>query len=302
MRKKFVAARTLSITRVGKVYLLLTLGIGVGALNTGNNLLYLVLGVLLATVIVSGILSEQSLRYLTVERMGPFEAYADASFGFTWSLLNRGRSAFSLSLIEIDAPVSGQAEVFYLPVSTMVTVRAPMVVPNRGIITLKKIWVTTSYPFGFFKKGRYFVFENRLTVFPRRIKAGRKATPAILARRDGALDSALEGGDGDVSSLSRLELGEDARRIHWVKTASAGHLLQVQRQDQTAESYLIRVPLLKGPALEEACEQAAWWTEELIGKGHAVGLQLNEETISPGSNSVQYLRILRALANFGRPS
>ena len=49
--------RTMTITRVGRTYLVITMGVGLGALNTGNNLLYLVLGFLLSLIIASGVLS-----------------------------------------------------------------------------------------------------------------------------------------------------------------------------------------------------------------------------------------------------
>ena len=44
------------------------------AINTGNNLLYLLLGLLLALIVVSGIMSEVSLRHLTVVRRLPARA------------------------------------------------------------------------------------------------------------------------------------------------------------------------------------------------------------------------------------
>jgi len=45
------------VTREGLIYLLLTLLIGVAALNTGNNLLFIVVAAMLAAVLVSGIVS-----------------------------------------------------------------------------------------------------------------------------------------------------------------------------------------------------------------------------------------------------
>ena len=54
--------RTLKVTRMGRTYLVVTFGVGLGALNTGNNLLYLVLGLLLSVIILSGVLSERCLR------------------------------------------------------------------------------------------------------------------------------------------------------------------------------------------------------------------------------------------------
>ncbi|HZN92979.1 MAG TPA: DUF58 domain-containing protein, partial [Myxococcales bacterium] len=62
--------RTLKTTRTGRTYLVLTLGVGFGALNTGNNLLYLLLGLLLSMIVLSGVLSERALRDLQVRRVG----------------------------------------------------------------------------------------------------------------------------------------------------------------------------------------------------------------------------------------
>src|SRR5690606_41777220 len=60
--------RRLKVTGTGRTYLMVTLGVGIGALNTGNNLLYLLLGLLLGVIVLSGLLSERVLRGLHVER------------------------------------------------------------------------------------------------------------------------------------------------------------------------------------------------------------------------------------------
>ena len=54
--------RSLKATRVGRTYLVITVGIGLGALNTGNNLLYLVLGFLLSLIVASSILRTVAKR------------------------------------------------------------------------------------------------------------------------------------------------------------------------------------------------------------------------------------------------
>ena len=68
--------RRLAFTRMGRWYTGLTIAIGLAATNTGNNLLFLVLGLLLASIVVSGILSEQSLKDVRVERRLPAVATA----------------------------------------------------------------------------------------------------------------------------------------------------------------------------------------------------------------------------------
>ena len=59
------------LTREGRYFLLITFCVGFAAINTGNNLLYLLFGMFLSLIIVSGVMSELSLRQLTVSRRLP---------------------------------------------------------------------------------------------------------------------------------------------------------------------------------------------------------------------------------------
>ena len=80
LRAKWKFPRTMVITRAGRTYLVITIGVGLGALNTGNNLLYLVLGFLLSLIIASGVLSERCLQQLRIRRVLPETASAGQPF------------------------------------------------------------------------------------------------------------------------------------------------------------------------------------------------------------------------------
>ena len=68
--------RKLRPTRVGWFFVGGVLSIGIAAVNTGNNLLYFVLAMMLGAIVVSGILSERNLRGLWVERSVPGDVTA----------------------------------------------------------------------------------------------------------------------------------------------------------------------------------------------------------------------------------
>src|SRR5205814_8276602 len=68
--------RTIWPTRDGLWCLLVVMGLGVAAINTGNNLLYLLVSLLLALIIVSGVLSEQSMRAVDLIAENPEEIFA----------------------------------------------------------------------------------------------------------------------------------------------------------------------------------------------------------------------------------
>ena len=64
------------VTKAGVVYVLVTLVIGIAALNTGNNLLYIVVAAMLAAILVSGIVSACVLRRLNLEVRLPEQVFA----------------------------------------------------------------------------------------------------------------------------------------------------------------------------------------------------------------------------------
>ncbi len=64
------------VTRAGVVYVLVTLVIGIAALNTGNNLLYIVVAAMLAAILVSGVVSALVLRSLELDVRLPEHVYA----------------------------------------------------------------------------------------------------------------------------------------------------------------------------------------------------------------------------------
>ena len=72
--------RRLSFTREVRLIVILSVGVGFAAINTGNNLLYLLLGWLLSFIIASGLLSEMTLKRLTVERRPPPRVFAGEPF------------------------------------------------------------------------------------------------------------------------------------------------------------------------------------------------------------------------------
>jgi uncharacterized protein (DUF58 family) len=64
------------VTKVGVVYVLVTLVIGIAALNTGNNLLYIVVAAMLAAILVSGVVSALVLRNLELDIQMPEHVFA----------------------------------------------------------------------------------------------------------------------------------------------------------------------------------------------------------------------------------
>ncbi|MGH9670907.1 MAG: DUF58 domain-containing protein [Terriglobales bacterium] len=88
------------VTREGMVYLAVALAIGIAALNTGNNLLFIVVAAMLAGVLVSGVASAGVLRGLELEASLPAHVFAKNSVIARITLTNTrlGAPSFSVSV------------------------------------------------------------------------------------------------------------------------------------------------------------------------------------------------------------
>src|SRR5207237_2296174 len=68
------------VTAVGIIYVLAVLLIGIAALNTGNNLLYIIVAAMLAAILISGIASSDVLCYHVVILRLPDHVIVDSLF------------------------------------------------------------------------------------------------------------------------------------------------------------------------------------------------------------------------------
>ena len=281
----------------------MTLGVGVGALNTGNNLLYLVLGLLLSAIVASGILSELSLRGIEIRRLGTDGAFANEPFAFRWAISSQKSWSFALSLSEDGAPLEGEGRISHLSPGSEHVVRGELRAARRGPVTLTGIKVSTSYPFGLFIKGRIIRQRDVLLVYPARIPPAASLPPEGRPKPLGEISNPRQGGgNGDLLDLRELNPGDDSRRIHWVKSAGAGRLLRAVREREEGDSFTLRLESdLASERLDARCAEIAALAERLLQRGCEVGLEGAAGQVPPGRGAIHQRRILEALAWAGFP-
>ena len=283
---------------MGRWYVGLTIGIGLAATNTGNNLLFLVLALLLASIVVSGILSEQTLKGVSVERRLPAVATAGqpALVGLFARNAKKRAPSFSLELREARGEVAGSGFVMLLPARQSTEVAYRFVPQRRGVHRFRQIEVATRAPFGFFEKSRPLDADAELVVFPRQV-----AAPPVTARalaREGDRPEDRIGIGLEVQSLRDHRPGEDARSIHWRSSARAGRLIGIDREQERRKRVCVLLDQrrLRGDPLETAVEQAAALVVRELDSGAEVSLALAGGFLPAGSGEAQRYAALRMLA------
>ncbi|HEX2569690.1 MAG TPA: DUF58 domain-containing protein [Polyangia bacterium] len=277
--------RTLQFTREGKYFVGITVGIGLAAVNTGNNLLYLVFGMMLSLIIASGVLSEMSLRGLVVTRLPPGQVYAGSPYLTGLSLRNGKQRLPSFSIEAEDLvegrPIGKRCYFLKLPAGRTQRTAYRHQVARRGLLRLTGVRLSTKFPFGLFRKSRVLDLGEALVVFPEL----RRVVPPSLARDDRGGEQARpeRGRGGDFHGLRSYREGDDLRDIHWRTSARRGRPM-VREYDQEAAR---RVTLLLdngapgGAAcqdaaalegLERAVSVAAWLARHYVERGFLVRL------------------------------
>ncbi len=111
--------RRLRVTREGKYFIGITLGVGIAAINTGNNLMYLLLGMLLALIVVSSVMSELSLRNLTITRRLPPRAQVGRAHLVEIEVRNHKKRvpSYAIEVEDLRAAQPADKRCFFLKIS-----------------------------------------------------------------------------------------------------------------------------------------------------------------------------------------
>jgi uncharacterized protein (DUF58 family) len=299
----FYRYRSLRLTPEGVRFLLLTLAVGVAALNTGNNLLYLLLAMMLSLIVMSGILSEQCLRHLVIRRRIPEHVFANSPALIMLSITNRKQRLPSFSLRVLDV-VEGKTvdrgiHVLHLPAGALVTQSYPILFPRRGRYRIEGIKVQTRFPFGLFIKAAHIPLSSDLVVYPEL-----RPLPEDLLQ-----DLAVLGHDQAVSrrgqgvglyNLREYLPSDDSRMIHWKTSARQTRLMVRETETEDLRQVTLALPTAIPAGGQRFFEPAVSLTASLVayfhGQGFAVSLLLGEREILSGMGEEHLYHMLHVLA------
>jgi len=312
-RGRFRPPRRLKVTREGRYFLGITFGVGLAAINTGNNLLYLLLGVLLALILVSGIMSEIALRGLTVRRRLPTRAQVGRPHLVEIEVHNKKTRlpSYAIEVEDIRASQPADKRCFFLKVSPQSTqVAAYRRTPQRrGREAHVAFRVATRFPFGLFEKSRQIDVPGELIIYPA-VHTVRLPPPRARNIGVGARVS-VRGGSDDLLGLRPYRPGDDTRQVHWRKSAAMGDLVLREHSAEGAPDVAIDLDdvseLLPRPDTDEErkrwldqfeirLREAASRAVAHLGRGDTIMLRTSSGTRIEGNPRLGSDPILRFLA------
>ena len=308
LRRWLRPPRSLRPTLAGWIFFALIFGVGFAALNTGNNLLYLVLSLLLAFLVLSGVLSESAVRGISVRRRLPREAFAGVPAPVVLEISNAQRRVPAFAIVVEDrvrdpgVPEAWRAagRAFALRVAPGATERVAYRYesPCRGRAHFTSFRVSTRFPFGLFLKSLAIEQPDRLLVYP---GVELVAVPPRLGdpRGDGEKLSSRDGAGCAVGGLREFRAGDSPRRVQWRASLRRGSL--VVRKVESERDAEVEVRLrTQGPQagarFESTVRHAASEIVALMDAGARVALRTDRAYIEPAGGPGQRARLLSFLA------
>ena len=290
-------------TRAFWWFLLVVPVIGVAALNTGNNALYVLLSISLGAFVASGYLSRHTLRHLSATVRPPAEAFCGAPVRLEVTVANGSRwlPAFGVACRLVGLP--GVAAVPTVPPGGRVTVPLVTGFGRRGRHRLPAPRLEVRLPLPFFVKATRLDQAGEALVFPRRVVAGAARWARLSRREEIALGGPLRR-RGEVEQLREFRAGDDHRDIHWKQTARQQRPIVMERRERVATSRFLvldrELPRRDDARLlerfEDLVSEVASAALAQLRRGQPVGLVLGGSVTRPGTGAGHARLLLERLA------
>jgi uncharacterized protein (DUF58 family) len=288
-----------SVTQSGLVFTLAMLVVGIGAVASANNLLFLVLAAMLSTLMVSGLISRLSLAGLELDLFLPEHITARRKLAGRIYLRNTKSWVPSFS-VHLSGSEENVLTMLYFPVvpgGATLDETVEVCFQRRGIYRESGFLFSTAFPFGFVERRAHVTLRRDVLVYPSILP--QPGFEDLLAAVRGDMETRYRGRGHDFHRIRPYETLESARHVDWKATAKVGSL-QVREfareQERLLEIFLdLNVPRGRDEWFEQAVDACAFLAWRMASRGARIRFRTQEIDISVPETGDVYT-ILRYLA------
>ncbi|RKY17912.1 MAG: hypothetical protein DRP63_02910 [Planctomycetota bacterium] len=277
--RRLFRPKRITVTPEGYLFVLVTVGVGAAAINTGYALLYLVFALLLSLIVTSGVVSELMTRKLSVIRNAPHAVFCGEHFEVTVSVKNKKRLFWAHGLRISEALVNPilrvEKEGYIAAVAPRKTATASVTLSahKRGVLTLRGVLVETLFPFAFFKKRLAYEVTETVIVYPTILDVGLRIEAGARMRSLRKVPLYIRG-EEDFRGLHVSRDGDNPRRIHWGLSAKHQKLLVREMDTKRADKLVVLFePFLASERHKEEFEHAVSLAASLLFEAHRKGCE-----------------------------
>jgi len=300
---KLIPDWEIRITNFGLGYILMCLVVAIGATNTGNNGLYLVLAGMLAAMVVSGVISRRNVRGVDcqIEPVGEIVAGRPALLKVRFE--NRLATATAQALFFLHEGLPGPLWVDPLKPGERREVLLEGIFARRGVFREADAGLLSRFPLGLFRKYRRARLAREVVVYPAPESSPVPELPPEDSR-GGRPHPRRRGGGSDIRTLRDFVPGDDPRDLHWKQSARMRHWIVREREaERDRVIFLALDNAMADPGdpsaledLERRISRCAGQALLLLSRGGEAGFVSRSVLVPAAAGRAQRGRILDALA------
>jgi uncharacterized protein (DUF58 family) len=323
-----------SITRPGLLHLLMVVLLSLAAINSSNNLLFVILATMISAFVVSSVVARNSLKHVSLSIQVPERVFEGDRVPVKVSITNTRRIFPSFSICIEDSRkkaaqtgfirfrkriggktgngtnpdtglYSGLHPFAYFPVLRPGETHSELTVqsfPRRGLFRMEEFRISTRFPFGLFRHSERIGVKGEVLVYPfvRNISTYFHRLPFL----PGLLEGMQKGQGENLFSIRTYREGENIRFIDWKATAKTRELMAREfAREEECKFCLILDTQTGKPAeggywdeFEKAVSLAASIVAHFIDLGAEMEFLTPYSHIRRGTGRDHLYRILRFLA------
>lgn len=270
---------------------------GFAAINTANNLIYLIVSALLSFMALSGFFGRKNIQGLQVEVETPEEVYASKGFVIALRLENLKRlmPSFLIRLHLQDREVLFP----YVEVKGSSIRYLEVRIDKRGLHRFQSLYITSVFPFNFFVRSMRLNTAVELVVFaepyPCRLGADQDLRQKTLR---GGTTSDRIGHEADIISIRNYIYGDPFKYINWKATAKTDSLKTKELSMPINEPVVIDLEQMPYD-LETNLRCATYLINALFNAGIPFGLKMGDRLFLAEHSKSHKLKLLREIALYG---
>ena len=292
----------LRVTKAGFLYSLVTIFIGVAAANTGNNLLFVMLSLLLSFMWLSGVFARYNLKGLTFEVEPSNNVFAEREAFATIRVKNEKRLPAFILKVKLKLKSSANDEetfIIFPQVKDVAEKVVPIFPKERGFATLEIVQVSSLFPLALFVRYLEVKKEAKFVVYPKPMPILLPFDSAFGRKRVG--ERPKDGlGTGEFLGLREYIAFAPRKLIHWKSLAKRDKLMLKKLAEEAENPLMIEVEKLPGRTLEEKLSQATFLVLKFESLSLPFGLNLFGKKFPPSLGPLHQKRILTELALYGK--
>ena len=230
------------VTRLGLLFTLTCLLMALAAFASANNLLFLILAAMLATLMVSGFIGRLSLAGLELDFLLPEHVCAARKLVGRIVIRNVKHWMPSFSIHVTASSESGLTTPLYFPVipgGSRIEEPVELYFARRGSYRENSFRFSTRFPFGFTERRINVLLRQEVLVYPS--IDPQPGFEDLLISLQGDIASFYRGQGNDFYRIRPYEALESARHVDWKATAHTGDLQvrEFAREQEQAVFFLL---------------------------------------------------------------